>query len=84
MLHAFCCGISPAKIALVLEIMVHNPTQFCHGFPDLFLWNEKSGSCVFWEVKGPGDVIRPEQDFWLREFNRHGFVAAVAYVKYLS
>ena len=62
--------------------MAPNPTAWRSGFPDLFL--HRAGACMLWEVKGPGDVLRPEQERWLAIFNRAGLEARVAWVEYLE
>jgi len=56
---------------------------FGHGFPDLFLHRADPPRCMLWEVKGPGDTLRPEQERWLRHFNQQGLEARVARVEYL-
>jgi hypothetical protein len=71
------------KVALgVLSIMVHNPTAFDSGFPDLFLYRPESEAWKLWEVKGPGDTLRPEQEWWLQQFNRLGCLAKVAWIRF--
>ncbi|KAJ2310564.1 hypothetical protein IWW54_003127, partial [Coemansia sp. RSA 2705] len=35
------------------------------GFPDLCLWNEKTGQVMFAEVKGPKDKLSETQRDWL-------------------
>ncbi len=69
----------PALLA-VLRAMAPNPSAWRSGFPDLFLHRE--GECMLWEVKGPGDALRPEQERWLAIFNRAGLAARVAWVRY--
>jgi hypothetical protein len=73
----------PASVTLgVLRVMIPNPTAFRSGFPDLFLY--RPGAVLLWEVKGPGDALRPEQEWWLHHFNGSGLGAQVAWVKYLA
>jgi hypothetical protein len=69
----------PALLA-VLRTMAPNPTAWRSGFPDLFL--HRAGACMLWEVKGPGDVLRPEQERWLAIFNRAGLEARVVWIEY--
>jgi hypothetical protein len=71
-----------AALLAVLRAMAPNPAAFRSGFPDLFLHRE--GRCMLWEVKGPGDALRPEQERWLTLFNRAGLDARVAWVRYLD
>lgn len=73
----------PAQAVLsVLATMAPNPTAFRSGFPDLFLYRPASRECALWEVKGPGDALRPEQERWLKHFRREGVDARVVWVKY--
>ena len=74
----------PAAAGLsVFRAMAPNPLAFGHGFPDLFLHRADPPRCMLWEVKGPGDTLRPEQERWLRHFNQEGIEARVARVEYL-
>jgi hypothetical protein len=81
-LEAFASRIAPPHLVSILATIARNPLRFDSGFPDLFLWRPNSLEWALWEVKGPGDTLRPEQIFWLREFNRLGISAAVVYVRY--
>jgi hypothetical protein len=74
--------IEPKVVLGVLSIMVQNPTAFDSGFPDLFLFRPESDAWKLWEVKGPGDTLRPEQEWWLRHFNRLGGCAEVAWIRF--
>jgi hypothetical protein len=71
----------PAAVS-VLAAMAPSPLALASGFPALVL--VKEGRCRLWEVKGPGDVLRPEQERWLRHFHRAGLEARVARVAYLD
>jgi hypothetical protein len=68
----------------VLRAMAPNPLAFDNGFPDLFLFRPQTPRVMLWEVKGPGDALRPEQERWLSHFNRAGVQASLAWVKYLD
>jgi hypothetical protein len=75
--------VLPAPVVLsVLRTMAPSPLAFRSGFPDLLLHRRREGRCRLWEVKGPGDVLRPEQERWLAHFNREGVDARVAWVSY--
>jgi uncharacterized protein len=76
---ALACIPHPALLA-VLGKLAPNPGAFRSGFPDLFL--HRQGRCRLWEVKGPGDTLRPEQERWLALFNQAGLEACVAWVEY--
>lgn len=65
----------------VLRIMVRNPRAFDRGFPDLFLFRPGGRDWKLWEVKGPGDSLRPEQEWWLHQFTRLGCDARVVRVR---
>ena len=73
--------LPPAALLAVLGELAPNPWAFRSGFPDLFL--HRQGRCRLWEVKGPGDSLRPEQERWLKRLNRSGVEAQVARVEYL-
>jgi hypothetical protein len=76
-------AVLPAPVVLsVLATMAPNPMAFRSGFPDLLLYRLDPPGCVLWEVKGPGDALRPEQERWLRHFNREGVEARVAWIAY--
>lgn len=74
--------IEPAVCQNVLRAMLQNPLAFDSGFPDLFLYEPESSRWKLWEVKGPGDSLRPEQEWWLQQFNRWGCEARVVRVRY--
>ena len=79
-LEAALDTIPQAALLAVLRVMAPNPAAWRSGFPDLFL--HRDGVCRLWEVKGPGDALRPEQERWLGVFNRVGLEAQVAWVLY--
>lgn len=74
--------IGGAVLGAVLGILVRNPRAFASGFPDLFLFRPGAPDWKLWEVKGPGDTLRPEQDAWLRRFRAWGCDARVVRVRY--
>jgi VRR-NUC domain len=74
--------IEPEVLGEVLRIMVRNPVAFDSGFPDLFLFRPNSAEWKLWEVKGPRDSLRPEQEWWIQSFLRWGTRAQVARVDY--
>lgn len=82
MLELALCALPLEATLGVLERMAPHPLRFDNGFPDLFLLDEATGRAELWEVKGPGDQIRPEQDFWLRVFADLGVPAYMVRVKY--
>lgn len=78
MLEAAVAHLPPEALCGALEALARNPRAFGSGFPDLFL--HRPGACALWEVKGPGDTLRPEQDRWLRAFRGWGLDVAVVRV----
>ena len=82
-LLAAALELLPAAVILsVLRTLAPNPLAFHSGFPDLLLVHRGERRCQLWEVKGPGDTLRPEQERWLQHFNREGLEARIAWVKY--
>ena len=83
-LLAQAVAVLPAPAILsVLRTLAPSPLALRSGFPDLLLWHPEDGRCRLWEVKGPGDALRPEQERWLNHFNREGLEARIAWVSYL-
>jgi len=72
--------IPPALLARVLGTMARNPLAFDSGFPDLFLYRPGDEAWSLWEIKGPGDALRPEQAWWLEQFRAAGASAWVVRV----
>ena len=66
-------------LAKLLEHMLKAPGRFDSGFPDLFL--VRGEEFQLWEVKGPGDRLRPEQRSWLEFFDKLGWKAGVCHLK---
>lgn len=52
-------------IASLCATALDHPPLLRRGFPDLILLGDAPGCFGFMEVKGPGDVLRPEQRRWL-------------------
>jgi hypothetical protein len=80
-LQAAATRIPPRVAAEVLRTLARNPRAFGSGFPDLFLFRPEGPEWALWEVKGPGDHLRPEQERWLRCFRQLGGEAWVVWVK---
>ncbi|MCA2958906.1 MAG: VRR-NUC domain-containing protein [Silvanigrellales bacterium] len=64
----------------VLERMLRHPGRFDSGFPDLMVL--RGNSVEFWEVKGPGDELRPHQKSWLAAFRAAGLHVGVLVVDF--
>jgi len=82
LLAAALAALPAAAILSVLRTMAPSPLALRSGFPDLLLVRPGPGQVRLWEVKGPGDVLRPEQERWLNHFNREGVEARIARVSY--
>ena len=81
MLQAAATRLPPPLAAAILGTMARNPRAFGSGFPDLFLFRPEGPEWALWEVKGPGDSLRPEQERWLRRFRQLGAEAWVVWVE---
>jgi hypothetical protein len=69
-------------LALVFDRMAANLGLNRAGFPDLVLFPPGGGAGFdLVEVKGPGDQLRPNQERWLRFFDRHAIPARVIRVE---
>ena len=68
--------------AKVFDRMLSNLNVFRTGLPDLlYLKKGNDPSFQFIEVKGPGDVLRPNQLAWLNYFKDQGIPAMVLQVR---
>jgi hypothetical protein len=67
-------------LARVMGRMLRHPGRFDSGFPDLAVWRD--GAVEFWEVKGPGDELRPHQKSWLAFLGASGLRAGVCVVTF--
>jgi hypothetical protein len=74
--------LDAAVLVEILRVMAQSPLTFDSGFPDLFLYRPESKAWQVWEVKGPGDALRPEQAWWLHRLLALGCTARVAWVRY--
>jgi hypothetical protein len=83
-LAAAVVHIPPAVLRDVVGALARAPRAFSSGFPDLFLYRPGQDDWALWEVKGPGDTLRPEQERWLRRFLALGCDARVARLRYES
>ncbi len=71
------------QLATVCDRLSRHPGRYRRGFPDLFVWSddEPTGFQLF-EVKAPGDQLRPEQGAWIDFLNRHGISSRVLRVEW--
>lgn len=84
MLEATVARVPPPVLISVMRTMARSPRAFSSGFPDLFLFKPQHPDWALWEVKGPGDTLRPEQERWLKQFQRLGCDVRVAWVKWAA
>lgn len=61
----------------ILHEMSKNLVEHLRGFPDLFMWDEKSEDYCFVEVKSPTDNLSNQQLSWLQFFEEIGVKAKV-------
>lgn len=64
---------------VMLEI-AKNVKDNSTGFPDLFIWNEKSYH--FYEIKSPNDHLSSQQLFWLDFFKQNKIKSEILRVNY--
>lgn len=74
--------IPQKTLAATFEKLLRDLRRYGAGFPDLFIYSPESGDYWFWEVKGPGDTLRPNQKMWLRFFQECGLPVAVLKVQW--
>jgi hypothetical protein len=68
--------LSGRVLAPIFDRLSRDLARYDRGFPDLFLI-DPDGAPLVAEVKGPNDVLRPEQIGWLEHFAANGLRAAV-------
>jgi hypothetical protein len=61
----------------ILHEMSKNLVEHLRGFPDLFMWDEKSNEYCFVEVKSPTDNLSNQQLSWLQFFEEIGVKSKV-------
>ncbi len=64
-------------LAKVADRLSRDLGRYRRGLPDLLVESAGSPGFELWEVKGPGDQLRPEQKSWLAYLNAHGIPAGV-------
>lgn len=70
------------RLAAVADRIARDPGRYAYGFPDLFVCTAHSPRFVLYEVKGPGDVLRPEQGAWIDFMNGNDIPAVVLRAKW--
>jgi tetratricopeptide (TPR) repeat protein len=70
-------------LAAVCDRLSRDVHRYRRGLPDLFVVDGKTEAGFrLYEVKGPGDQLRPEQSAWIDYLNDHGIPAAVLRVRW--
>ncbi len=71
------------QLALVCDRMSRDLRRYRVGLPDLFIVDDEVESGFrLYEVKAPGDQLRPEQGSWLDALNDGGIPASVLKVRW--
>ncbi|HAA56611.1 MAG TPA: hypothetical protein DCE42_17740 [Myxococcales bacterium] len=76
-LRAVLDVLPPAHLAAICDRLSRDIKRYRRGFPDLFVWTQQAPGYQLYEVKGPGDQLRPEQTSWLDFFDNHDIPAAI-------
>jgi hypothetical protein len=70
-------------LAIVCDRLSRDLRRYRRGFPDLFVLDDEiEAGFRLYEVKGPGDQLRPEQKTWLDYFNDQGIRASILRVRW--
>lgn len=69
--------IKGPHLAKVADHLSRDLGRYRRGLPDLLVEKESEPGFELWEVKGPGDQLRPEQISWLDYLNQQGLPAGV-------
>lgn len=71
-------------LAKVVDRLSRDLGRYRRGLPDLLVESDADPGFELWEVKGPGDQLRPEQKSWLAYLNAHGLPAGVLKLRWRS
>ncbi len=69
--------IEGPHLAKVADRLSRDLGRYRRGLPDLLVRKEGGRGFELWEVKAPGDQLRPEQKSWLDYLNAQGLPAGV-------
>jgi hypothetical protein len=72
------------ELALVSARLARDVRRFRRGLPDLLVRTGEPPGFELWEVKGPGDSLRPEQGAWIDFLNAHRIPARVVDVRWIE
>ncbi len=65
------------QLAWVFDRLSRDLGRYRRGFPDLFVLRDGAPGFELYEVKAPGDQLRPEQRAWIDYLNEGGLPAAI-------
>ena len=68
------------QLAWVFDRLSRDLRRYRRGFPDLFVLREEDPGFELYEVKAPGDQLRPEQTAWIDYLNEGGIPASILHV----
>ncbi len=66
-----------SHLAWVCDRLSRDPGRYRRGLPDLFVLRDGAPGFELYEVKSPGDQLRPEQTAWLDYLNDGGIPAKI-------
>ncbi|XP_026495502.2 fanconi-associated nuclease 1-like isoform X1 [Vanessa tameamea] len=78
--RAACARLAPARVARVCARLAADFAHAHSGFPDLTLWNERTGEIAFVEVKTDSDKPSMKQIQWMHYMQQHGIDTEFCYV----
>jgi hypothetical protein len=77
--------LGPQAMADVCDRLSRDPGRYRRGLPDLFVLRpETETGFELYEVKAPGDQLRPEQGAWLDYLNAAGIPSTILRVKWIQ
>jgi hypothetical protein len=76
--------LSGRHLAAVLDRLSRDLGRYRRGLPDLFVLTPEEPGFMLFEVKGPGDRLRPEQVGWLDYLDANEVPCAVLAVEWSS
>ena len=72
------------ELKRALDRLSRDLARYRRGLPDLFVVTPEAPGFVLFEVKGPGDRLRPEQVGWLDYLGANGLPCAVLVVEWAT
>ncbi len=65
------------QLAHVFDRLSRDLWRYRRGLPDLFVLRREAPGFELYEVKSPGDQLRPEQTAWIDYLNDGGIPASI-------